>query len=405
MKYISLKKLYYKDNQNHQQTYQQRFNAPFTEHINIPIRQYNRNKVYPAFFCLTKEIAKLQENILSANNKLLQIVDVTPEIVLKQLALLCIIDEVQSSNEIEGVHSTRRELMDAMSSLKKGTRDVSTIYKYHLLTNQKEIPFATCHDLRQFYDEFAHAEVITENASNRLDGNIFRAGSVDIEAPTGKSIHRGVYPESKIIAYMETLLGIFNDKDLPVLISTALCHYLFAYIHPFYDGNGRTARFLTSYQLTQVLHYTVALRLSITIKKNRKDYYDLFSLTDDENNCGDLTPFVTGFLHITHQTVNDTIALLQRKLAQYKKNLAILEQISEDALSQDIYKLLFQASLLYGQGITMQELSKLLDKSPNTIKSRLQAMPNEHIIIIQRNRKKFYKLNLLLLKKYTYREN
>ena len=149
------------------------------------------------------------------------------------------------------------------------------------------------------------------------------------------------------------------------------------------------------------MHYTVALRLSITIKKNRKDYYDLFSLTDDENNCGDLTPFVTGFLHITHQTVNDTIALLQRKLAQYKKNLAILEQISEDALSQDIYKLLFQASLLYGQGITMQELSKLLDKSPNTIKSRLQAMPDEHIIIIQRNRKKFYKLNLLLLKKYT----
>ena len=385
MKYISLKKLYYKDNQNHQQTYQQRFNAPFTEHINIPIRQYNRNKVYPAFFCLTKEIAKLQENILSANNKLLQIVDVTPEIVLKQLALLCIIDEVKSSNEIEGVHSTRRELMDAMSSLKKGTRYVSTIYKYHLLTNQKEIPFATCHDLRQFYDEFAHDEVITENAANRLDGNIFRAGSVDIEAPTGKSIHRGVYPESKIIAYMETLLGIFNDKDLPVLISTALCHYLFAYIHPFYDGNGRTARFLTSYQLTQVLHYTVALRLSITIKKNRKDYYDLFSLTDDENNCGDLTPFVTGFLHITHQTVNDTIALLQRKLAQYKRKLAIMEQISKDALSQDIYKLLFQASLLYGQGITMQELSKLLDKSPNTIKSRLQAMPNEHIIIMQPN--------------------
>ena len=405
MKYISLKKLYYKDNQNHQQTYQKRFNAPFTEHINIPIRQYNRNKVYPAFFCLTKEIAKLQENILSANNKLLQIVDVTPEIVLKQLALLCIIDEVKSSNEIEGVHSTRRELMDAMSSLKKGTRYVSTIYKYHLLTNQKEIPFATCHDLRQFYDEFAHDEVITENAANRLDGNIFRAGSVDIEAPTGKSIHRGVYPESKIIAYMETLLGIFNDKDLPVLISTALCHYLFAYIHPFYDGNGRTARFLTSYQLTQVLHYTVALRLSITIKKNRKDYYDLFSLTDDENNCGDLTPFVTGFLQITHRAVNDTIALLQRKLAQYKKNLAILEQISKDALSQDIYKLLFQASLLYGQGITMQELSKLLDKSTNTIKSRLQAIPEGHIIIIQRNRKKFYKLNLLLLKKYTYREN
>ena len=401
MEYISLKKLYHKDPQKHQVIYQQRFNAPFTEHINIPIKQYNRKKEYPAFFGITNEIAKLQEKILCDNSKLLQIVATTPEIVMNQLALLCVIDEVKSSNEIEGVHSTRRELIDAMSSLKKDTRYASTIYKYRMLINNQKIPLKSCHDLRKFYDEFAHAEVIEENPVNRLDGNIFRAGSVDIESPTGKSIHRGVYPESKIITYMETLLSTFNNKSLPVLINAALFHYFFAYIHPFYDGNGRTARFITSYQLTQLLHYTVALRLSITIKKNKKAYYDLFTVADSENNCGDLTPFLTGFLQIVHQAVNDTTALLQRKLSQYNKNLTILKRISTDTLSQDIYKLLFQASLLYGQGITMQELSNILGKSVNTIKSRLQTMPQEHIITISINRKKFYKLNLSLLKKYS----
>ena len=340
MKYISLKKLYYKDNQNHQQTYQQRFNAPFTEHINIPIRQYNRNKVYPAFFCLTKEIAKLQENILSANNKLLQIVDVTPEIVLKQLALLCIIDEVKSSNEIEGVHSTRRELMDAMSSLKKGTRYVSTIYKYHLLTNQKEIPFATCHDLRQFYDEFAHDEVITENAANRLDGNIFRAGSVDIEAPTGKSIHRGVYPESKIIAYMETLLGIFNDKDLPVLISTALCHYLFAYIHPFYDGNGRTGRIVNILYLILKHHLDVPiLYLSSYIIKNKNSYYKLLQNVRVNEAWEDWIIFI---LKGIEETAADTI----QKVKAIKKLLEdTIEKVKTEApkiYSKELIETLFE---------------------------------------------------------------
>ncbi len=30
------------------------------------------------------------------------------------------------------------------------------------------------------------------------------------------------------------------------LVSIAVFHYLFGYVHPFYDGNGRMARYLSS---------------------------------------------------------------------------------------------------------------------------------------------------------------
>ena len=34
-----------------------------------------------------------------------------------------------------------------------------------------------------------------------------------------------------------------NDKETPLLIKSCIFHYEFIFIHPFGDGNGRTARF------------------------------------------------------------------------------------------------------------------------------------------------------------------
>lgn len=33
-----------------------------------------------------------------------------------------------------------------------------------------------------------------------------------------------------------------NDNDVPILIKSCIFHYEFVFIHPFGDGNGRTAR-------------------------------------------------------------------------------------------------------------------------------------------------------------------
>src|SRR5262249_49494367 len=53
---------------------------------------------------------------------------------------------------------------------------------------------------------------------------------------------------------MRELLVWVNDSlmagDLPVPVVAALAHYQIATIHPFFDGNGRTARLLT----TLILH-------------------------------------------------------------------------------------------------------------------------------------------------------
>lgn len=142
-----------------------------------------------------------------------------------------------------------------------------------------------------------------------------------------------------------------------------------------------------------------SLRLSVFIKKNRAKYYNLFKEADSERNRGDMTPFVIGFLQLLLSTFNDTIAVLKRKQAQleaYKSKIIAFS--GSDALLHDIYYVLLQATLFYGQGISMTQLIEITSKSQKTIKARLDAIPKEHLIVTKGNRVKYYKLNLLMFK-------
>lgn len=244
-----------------------------------------------------------------------------------------------------------------------------------------------------------HMLKLLQKIDNELDGRLFRKSSVDIDSGTGKTIHQGVMHEEKIISLMQYALELLNDESVPLLVRVSIFHYFFAYIHPFYDGNGRTDRFITSYFLSKHFHPLASLRLSIFIKKNRATYYALFKEADSERNRGDMTPFVTGFMRLLLSTFNDTIAVLQRKEAQLETYRAKVDKfISEDDLLQNIYYILLQAALFYGQGVPMAQLVKLTDKSQKTIKIRLESMPKEHLLITTVNRVKYYKLNLLMFK-------
>jgi Fic family protein len=59
-------------------------------------------------------------------------------------------------------------------------------------------------------------------------------------------------PEAKVVPeLMAEMVAWINAKDeLPVPLKAAIVHYQYATIHPYYDGNGRTARLLT----TLILH-------------------------------------------------------------------------------------------------------------------------------------------------------
>lgn len=401
MKFISLTKYFYQHTQEDYETeYIRRLEAPFTVHFNIPIHQYNRKSAYPAFLCYTGEILRLVEKFYKTYEQFLYTVNTVPPVVLYQFTRLSIVEEVKSTNDIEGVRSTKKEIREIIE--KKGThyhRLQSVVHQYLELLGEEEIKFDTCQDIRNFYDDFTHQEIIRENPQNRLDGSLFRKEPVQIEAATGKTIHQGLYPESRIIEALDQALRILHSEEYPLLIRLALFHYFFVYIHPFYDGNGRTDRFITSYFLSRQFHRLLAVRLSIYIKRNQSRYYHMLEEADSERNRGDMTPFVMGFLDILIGSTEDTIGVLSRKNEQMRKYESRIDAFQlKDKLLKEIYITLLQAALFYGEGISMADLMKVTGKNRGTIQKRIDEIPGNHLIVTKVGKTNYYKLNLMLFK-------
>jgi len=198
---------------------------------------------------------------------------------------------------------------------------------------------------------------------------------------------------------MSIALNILNDKEIPFLIRVIIFHYFFGYLHPFYDGNGRTARFIFSYYLAKEFDEIIALRLSVIIKRYKKKYYEIFQDTDNEYNRGDLTVFVQTFLEMLNKAIKEAIDILQKKLSQLSTYSDKLDKIIiSDDITKNIYFILLQASLFFGEGATISEIMKTTKKSRGTIQNRLDNIPKTHLIINNKIKPYRYKLNMMLFR-------
>jgi len=152
MTYTPLWKLYYQNPEEYETVYKSYMNSPVTQYLGVEIRQYNHEKSYPAFMLYTREILLLAEEIDRLHMQLVDIVHHVPPEVLKQFALLCIVDEVKSTNDIEGVRSTKQEIRNILNEKSaETTRLNNVVNKYKSLITQtshtENIPYALINQL------------------------------------------------------------------------------------------------------------------------------------------------------------------------------------------------------------------------------------------------------------------
>lgn len=140
------------------------------------------------------------------------------------------------------------------------------------------------------------------------DGEFYRHDSVSI---VGSQIeHMGVNYK-KIPELMKALIEFINaDDSINDLVKAAVIHFYFAYVHPYFDGNGRTARLMHLWFLIQK-GYQSALFIPFSglIEKSRKAYYDAFSAVEDNqifSGVIDVTPFVLYFIENVYNKMNNS---------------------------------------------------------------------------------------------------
>lgn len=130
-----------------------------------------------------------------------------------------------------------------------------------------------------------------------LPGQRYRHDHVYI---VGDKLEHTGLPWNKLASYMEQLVAfIQQDSSINDLWKAALIHFYLAYLHPYFDGNGRMARLLHLWYLVQQ-DYSSALfvPLSEYIECSRKKYYDAFSLVEQNARISgvlDVTPFLLYF--------------------------------------------------------------------------------------------------------------
>ena len=225
---------------------------------------------YPMFALLTPEIAVLIERIMSFEPKIQSEWKDLPGRARTHYLHRMVIDEIQATNEIEQVRSTRQEIGAAIRAVRarqpienKRFAEMARLY-LDIGNDEAESPH-TLDDIRAVYDAVTAGEIRDEDAP---DGRLFRQGPVSIESGT-KIVHTGVVPESAIDAALTLMLSQARDDSVPQLIRAVAAHFIFEYTHPFYDGNGRTGRYLLALDLRQVIAPYASLALSATVADNK----------------------------------------------------------------------------------------------------------------------------------------
>lgn len=375
----TLKKIYYKYPQKYEYTYKSRFDNE------LSVKLVFTHHKYPLFYLPIEEINKLLFEIMIFDKNISELKSELPLISIKQFKRKCLIDEIMQTNSIEGVNSTRKEIKEAYDEpLSTNKRFHGIVSKYNKLT-ENEINIFTNQDIRKIFDDIVSNEIKSDDETSLPDGLIYRKESVSIISSSNKEIHRGLNPEKKIINAMDEALNVLNNNEINPLIRVSIFHYLLGYIHPFYDGNGRVSRFISSYYFSKTLNELIGYRLSYTIKNRIKDYYNSFENANDDINRGELTHFILNFLSILKESMeNLNSALNERSIKlNYFKELLMKNNNIEEKTKSIIY-LLIQAELFSEDGITINELKSNSDIGLGTIKNRINVIEGLGILKVDK---------------------
>lgn len=392
MEYELLSKIFYKKPTEYESIYDARFNSEAS--IKLPIKIHEN----VGFIFNTNEITKLLVKIYKTINKINLLRTHLPNIAINSYIIKSLKDEIALTNEIEGVRSTRKEIEDAIDSIKndKSARFKGLVDKYFKLISNEIIPLNNCEDIWTIYDALVLPEIEKENLP---DGILFRKEPVQVVSATPKEKHRGIMPESKIIESLDLCLDFLKSDDIDSLIKISAFHYLFGYIHPFYDGNGRTSRFISSYLIKNELDVLLALKLSYTVKNNINKYYKAFDVCNDRKNKGDITFFVVTFLELLSQASDDLytkIADLNDQLNYYNNiiNTLVNEKVLNDKQAKCIF-ILCQNRLFDDTYMNMNTLTELLEKSDTTTRKILKSLESKNLLVKSRNKNQYlYSANL-----------
>jgi len=242
-----------------------------------------------------------------------------------------LVEEAFYSSVIEGAFSTIKRMRELVAG-----RDVPQDHSEQMILNN--------YKAMQFIFEQKHKDlsidlilqlhqIITDKtleAGQEEFAGKFRNDQVYIQDPSGKVIYTPPSAQ-QVPEAMEQLVKWINQVDEGAfthpIIKAAIIHFHLVYIHPFFDGNGRTSRALFYFYLIKnEYEFFKYFSISAVVEKSKAQYYR--SIKDVEDYEADLTYFL---LYMS-RVVLDSIGSVTKQIAKHYHKNFVFRKIEQEQI-------------------------------------------------------------------------
>lgn len=230
-----------------------------------------------------------------------------------------LMEEAIYSSKMEGASTTRIVAKDMLRK-KKSPQNKS---QQMIANNYNTIQYIVEHKDEPLTEEallHIHRLMTEKTMDNPEDTGRFRSNDKVVVADMveGEVIYT---PPSyqEIPEFVESLCDFFNNESprtfIHPIIRGIIVHFLLAFMHPFADGNGRTARALFYwYMLKEKYWLTEYMSISRVIAKSKPSYEKSFRYVEnDGNDIGYFVAYNLRALDISFQQLTDYIQRKQRE--------------------------------------------------------------------------------------------
>lgn len=287
-----------------------------------------------------------------------------------------LMEEAIYSSQMEGAATTRKVAKEMLRK-KMTPKDKS---QQMIANNYQTIQFIVSHKDALLTPELLlqiHQLMAEHTMQNPQEAGCFRSNN-DVVVENGITHETVHIPPTyeEIPNFVEDLCRFFNEQDAPQfihpIIRGIIIHFMVAYVHPFADGNGRTARALFYwYMLKQGYWLTEFLSISRVIAKSKKSYEKAFLYTEADGM--DMGYFVAYNMRVLQQSFKQLQDYIKRKQEEKRAANSFLRIGNINARQAQIIKMFADDSNLV---VTIADLQAKFLVSPTTAKADVVGLMN-----------------------------
>lgn len=290
--------------------------------------QITVNPNYRIHFSMTNSMARLCHNFDMQFGGSWGSESLIPRDSRKIYLMNSVIVEAISSSQMEGASTTRKVAKEMLRN-KITPKDKS---QWMIYNNYQTIQFLSENLDQPMTPEFLlqiHSLMTYNTMDNPEDAGQFRQNDnvVVANSVTNEIVHR---PPSftEIPGAIAWFCQFANSNEVTVfihpIIKGAILHFFISFLHPFVDGNGRTARAIFYWYLLKEGYWlTEYLSISRIIYKSKASYEKSFLQSEADGN--DIGYFITYHLNALEKAFDELKAYIERKTAQKKDEVQLLK--------------------------------------------------------------------------------